>query len=162
MYSFNQDAYRKYALLYPLLEIPCIPMISYKIFAQNHSILDEHFSNQDLELVWASTTKTMIRTDNIRNPERGIVRYQFVESLVRLMEKKFDIYRKKLQFHKVFPIFYEKYLMEKFEKIDPNEGRTAFKADEEVDSILRRNKEMFTLVFRHFSINKIYTVMKYE
>ena len=57
------------------------------------------------------------------------------------MEKKYDIYRKKLQFHEVFPVFYEKYLKKKFEQIDPDEWRNNFKNDENIDLMIRKFKD---------------------
>ena len=45
--------------------------------------MDQNLTQNDVAIKWAATTTSMIKKDNIRNPERGVVRlYNCIQVLI--------------------------------------------------------------------------------
>lgn len=62
-------------MMTPINDIPALTVMSFKLLASHTKIVDEKFSALDVELKMAATTTNMVKRDNFRNPERGVVRY---------------------------------------------------------------------------------------
>jgi len=60
----------------------------------DHSgLLDENLKVADVDIKFVATVSDRNFKSNSRNPDRGIVRHQFLEALVRLADEKY--YRSK-------------------------------------------------------------------
>jgi hypothetical protein len=78
------------------------------------NILDNNLTSNDVNLKWAATTQNMIKKDNHRNPERGIVRHQFIEVLTRLAEQKYCFSNETLSYYEAVTKMYNQFLKPEF------------------------------------------------
>ena len=70
-------------------EVFSITTVPFSLFVNQVNVIDQSLSPIDVNLKWAATTQSMIKKDNYKIPERGIVRLQFMEVITRLAEQKY-------------------------------------------------------------------------
>lgn len=90
IYVYLKNSYKLLAALGSIVDVPCVMMNTFTDFINKTNIIDNinlKLSDVDLKFVVTKTSSRYKR--NPRNPEKGIIRYQFMEILVRLCEDKY-------------------------------------------------------------------------
>ena len=88
-YLEYKECYKCYSILFPVGEVFTITTVPFSLFVNQVNVIDQFLSPIDVNLKWAATTQSMIKKENFRTPERGIVRFQFMEVITRLAEQKY-------------------------------------------------------------------------
>jgi len=90
-YRGLKDCYKHFAAIGAPSEIWSIPLNTFTDFCNNAKIIDNKILKlSDFDRIFIATyTKPPDREKNHRNPDRALVRYQFLEGLVRLAEHKY-------------------------------------------------------------------------
>ncbi|KAL4486412.1 hypothetical protein ABPG72_007198 [Tetrahymena utriculariae] len=90
IYVFIKNSYRYLAAVGTIVDVPCIMMNTFTDFINKTNIIDNlnlKLSDVDLKFVVTKTSSKIKR--NPRNPDKGLIRYQFMEIIVRLAEDKY-------------------------------------------------------------------------
>ncbi|KAL4450444.1 hypothetical protein ABPG74_019342, partial [Tetrahymena malaccensis] len=90
IYVYIKNAYKYLAAIGTIIDVPCIQMNTFTDFINKTNIIDNlnlKLSDVDLKFVVTKTSTKIKR--NPRNPEKGLIRYQFMEIIVRLAEDKY-------------------------------------------------------------------------
>jgi hypothetical protein len=91
IYPQLRNTYRYYAALSARQGVPCIAMNVFSEFVKETNIVDDQLlklSDVDLKFIACNASANKIRKSPM-NPDKALVRYQFMEIVVRLAEDKY-------------------------------------------------------------------------
>ena len=89
-YSFIKMNYRHYASFSPNGDIWCLQQGVFLDLVHERNITESNkLTDAEVDIKFVATVSSQEIKGNPRNPERGIVRFQFLESVVRLTEQKY-------------------------------------------------------------------------
>jgi len=90
IYRPLKDCYKHYAAIGAPSEIWSIPLNTYTEFCLSSGIIDGKLMKlSDFDRIFIATYTKTDKEKNPRNPERALVRYQFMEGLVRMADQKY-------------------------------------------------------------------------
>lgn len=90
IYKHYKEAYKYFAGLTPIGDTWCISMLGFTDFLNSANIIDgKTLKLSDVDIKFIATSSSSEIKSNPRNPERGLIRCQLMESLVRIAEEKY-------------------------------------------------------------------------
>ncbi len=90
IYKNLKDCYKYYAAVGAISDVWSIPLNAYTDFCSSSGIIDfKYLKMSDFDRVFIATYTKTDKSKNHRNPDRAIVRHQFMEGLFRLSEEKY-------------------------------------------------------------------------
>lgn len=90
VYRPLRDCYKYYATIGAPSDIWSIPLNTYTEFCNSCGIIDGKILKlSDFDRIFIATYTRTDKDKNPRNPDRALVRYQFLEGLVRISEQKY-------------------------------------------------------------------------
>jgi len=90
IYKNLKECYKYYAAIGAPSEIWSIPMNTYTEFCSSAGVIDGKILKlSDFDRIFIATYTRTEKEKNSRNPDRALVRYQFMEGLVRIADQKY-------------------------------------------------------------------------
>lgn len=90
IYKQYKEAYKYYAGLNPIGDTWAISMLGFTDILNEAGIVDNKtLKLSDVDIKFIATSNSSEYKSNARNPERGLIRCQLMEGLVRIAEEKY-------------------------------------------------------------------------
>ena len=151
-YPVIREAYKTLAA-YSGSEIPCIGTNVMTDLLSSCKVFDQFYAINDFGVNWNTVLVQTVK-NQLYNPGNALVRYEFLEILVRIA---FDKYlRSKLSpnLSEAIKSLFSEHLLEKFETLNSSKWRRQFYRVELTDVTLKAHKAIFEAIFKKFSGRK--------
>jgi len=90
VYRQYKETYKYYAGVNPIGDTWAISMLGFTDFLNTAGIIDgKTLKLSDVDIKFIATSSSSEYKNNARNPERGLIRCQLMEGLVRIAEEKY-------------------------------------------------------------------------
>lgn len=147
IYKWYLFGYRYYASLNPIQDIWCIQSLCFLDIINDCQIIDENIGMADVEIKYVAAISDPSFKGNPRNPDRGLVRHQFMEVIVRLAEEKFVKSKVCESYFEAVKKIIEEHFIEKFKRSFHfiNTWREKYYWIEECDIVLKYYKDILLI-----------------
>ena len=160
----SRESYKQFAAVDPCNGVFAIGMnVCTDIFANHCKIIDENLKLTDLDLDFVQSNTPLIKTINPRNPDRYLIRFNYLELIVRLALRKYyssiytyifnNIYIEAngVGYSDAVRILIDNEFLPAFAHVDCHEWRKNKLWIEENDSILKFHRPLLNSLFEKFS-----------
>jgi hypothetical protein len=90
IYKQYKETYKYYAGSSPIGDTWAITQLGFNDFVNELNLVDNKtLKTSDVDIKFVATTSSSEFKSSTRNPERGLIRYQLMEAMVRLADEKF-------------------------------------------------------------------------
>ncbi|EGR30607.1 leucine rich repeat protein, partial [Ichthyophthirius multifiliis] len=90
VYPYIYNTYRYLSSYGSIMDVPCIQFNNFNDFINETQIIDNvNLKIRDLDFKFVVTNSSTKFKKNNRNPDKGLIRYQFMEIIVRLSDDKY-------------------------------------------------------------------------
>lgn len=121
-------------------------------FLNDCDLLDEHFSQSDLGVIWNSAI--VPKTKQPYNPGNALVRYEFTELLVRISIDRFIRHKKCKTVTQSVNLLISNHLNSQFAALNPQTWRSEKLLNQKVDILLKAFKPVTEAAFKVYSGKK--------
>ena len=147
-----KDCYRHYAAIGAPSEIWSIPLNTYTEFCLSSGIIDGKLMKlSDFDRVFIATYTKTDKEKNPRNPERALVRYQFMEGLVRLADQKYTGNSLASSYTEALKMLLNESVKPFLAKFDHQKWRLERYWNEEVDCVLKSYTPILKGAYKKYS-----------
>ncbi|CAD8184428.1 unnamed protein product [Paramecium pentaurelia] len=157
-YQQIKDTYKHFACLSPIGDVWAISsLINLQLLSQiKLTEMNEKgiIKQQDMELKYLATISGTEK-GNFRKPERGMVRFQFLEMWIRIAEDKYIRNGIAKSFEEALKWLWEDHLKEEFNKYNSQTFRDSRYWNEQCDLCMKHYKTILDSVYIRYSVKKV-------
>ena len=151
-YKQIKDCYKHYAAIGAPSDIWSIPLNTYTEFCLTAGIIDgKYMKLSDFDRVFIGTYTRTDKERNHRNPDRALVRYQFLEGLVRMADQKFIGNGLAPNFPEAIKMLMNENVKPCISKFDHQKWRVERYWNEEVDAVIKSFMPVFRGAYKKYS-----------
>ena len=152
IYRNLKDCYRHFAAIGAPSEIWSIPLNTYTEFCSSAGIIDGKLLKlSDFDRIFIATYTRTEKDRNPRNPDRALVRYQFLEGLVRIAEHKYLASGLAGTFSDAVTMLSEENIKPFVSKFDHHKWRVERYLNEQVDAVIKSYLPVFKSIYKKYS-----------
>jgi len=155
IYKQIKDCYKYYAAIGAPSEIWSIPLNTFTEFGLSANIIDGKLMKlSDFDRIFIATYTRTDKERNPRNPDRAVVRYQFMEGLVRMCDQKYLGNGVVSTFTEAMKLLLDESVRPFVMKFDHSKWRGDRFWNEEVDCIVKSYYPIFKGAYKKYSGQK--------
>lgn len=152
IYRPLKDCYKHFAAIGAPSEIWSIPLNTYTEFCLTAGIIDGKLMKlSDFDRVFIATYTRTDKERNPRNPDRALVRYQFLEGLVRLSDQKYISNGLATTIPEALKMLLEENVKPYITKFDHQKWRVERYWNEDVDCVVKSYMPIFKGCYKKYS-----------
>lgn len=153
-YKAYKNGYKYFCSLNPIGETWCLQNLEFHQFVDACHIKDGRLRNAECDLKFVGTNANP-DMKGPRNPERGLVRFQFQESLVRMAEEKYVKAGTVSLFHEAVSRLYSEHCLPEFEKYNQQAFRDDIYWTEHCEMVILAQKSAIESLYNKYSQKKV-------
>lgn len=152
MYPNLKDCYKYYSAVGAPSEIWSIPLNTYTDFCNTCGIIDGKILKlSDFDRIFIATYTKSDKEKNHRNPDRALVRYQFLEGLLRIAEQKYLNSGLAQNYGEAMTMLMEESVKPYVSKFNHHQWRPDSYWNEKVDTVYKSYLPIMRGIFKKYS-----------
>jgi len=152
IYKNLKDCYKHFAAIGAPSEIWSIPLNTYTDFCSSAGIIDgKVLKLSDFDRIFIATYTKTEKEKNPRNPDRALVRYQFMEGLVRIADQKYINTGMVTSYPEALKLLLQEHVVPYISKFDHQKWRVERYWVETVDAVVKSYLPILKGVYKKYS-----------
>jgi len=152
IYKNLKDCYKHFAAIGAPSEIWSIPLNTYTDFCSSAGIIDGKILKlSDFDRIFIATYTRTEKERNPRNPDRALVRYQFMEGLVRIADQKYIGSGMASTYSEALKLLLQEHVVPYISKFDHQKWRIERYWNEAVDAVVKSYLPILKGVYKKYS-----------